>query len=160
MRLLFTMALFLVFSVAMSFGALDSTLDSLDRELNEVIRQREIYLAEKEATLLDLYCRLGSANDAESRFNVMNDLYNEYLSFNTDSAHSICMRQLALAEKTGNRNMIVHAQLNSANIFCAVGMYTEASRIIEPMQGSDVPERLLRLSGPIIKHSPITTAIL
>lgn len=137
------MALFLVFSAAMCFGALDSTLDSLDRELNEVIRQREIYLAEKEATLLDLYCRLGSTNDDETRFNVMNDLYNEYLSFNTDSAHSICMRQLALAEKIDNRNMIVHAQLNSANIFCAVGMYTEASRIIVPMQGSDVPEYLL-----------------
>ena len=137
------MALFLVFSVASGLGAIDRTLDSLDHELNQVIRQRDTYLAAKEAALLNLYCLLGTAKDDESRFNVMNDLYNEYLSFNTDSAHSICMHQLALAEKIGDRNMIVHARLNSANVFCAVGMYTEASRIIEPMNGSDVPEYLL-----------------
>ena len=137
------MIVMLVFAAVFGCGASSGAIDSLTRELNNVIRQRDTYLAEKEASLMELYCRLGTAKDDYARFNTMNELYNEYLSFNTDSAHSMCTHQLALAEKIGDRNMIVHARLNSANIFCAVGMYTEASRIIEHISGSDVPEYLL-----------------
>ena len=66
--------------------------DSLMNQLDQVIANRDIYLSLKEKRLNQLRNELSGATDDRQRFDFLNHLYDEYVSFNTDSAYNISLR--------------------------------------------------------------------
>ncbi|MDE5929741.1 MAG: hypothetical protein K2H03_04610, partial [Muribaculaceae bacterium] len=58
-------------------------------QLEEVIRKRPEYLEHKERHLAELAEQLDRTTDERERFDALTSLYDEYHSFNADSAYSI-----------------------------------------------------------------------
>lgn len=121
----------------------NAKIDSLMTDLHKAIQNREIYLSQKEKHLKELRLALYTAHDEDARFLAMGDLFDEFRPYNTDSAFAYCKQREILALKTGNKDYITNAQLNTANVFGSIGMYKEALEIVDSIQYNTVPEYLL-----------------
>lgn len=121
----------------------NAKIDSLMTDLHKAIQNREIYLSQKENHLKELRLALYTAHDEDARFLAMGDLFDEFRPYNTDSAFAYCKQREILALKTGNKDYITNAQLNTASVFGSIGMYKEALEIVDSIQYNTVPEYLL-----------------
>lgn len=121
----------------------NAKIDSLMTDLHKAIQNHEIYLSQKENHLKELRLALYTAHDEDARFLAMGDLFDEFRPYNTDSAFAYCKQREILALKTGNKDYITNAQLNTANVFGSIGMYKEALEIVDSIQYNTVPEYLL-----------------
>ncbi len=119
-----------------------STTDSLLTVLDDVIAHREVYLAQKQGLLDSLQRDYDNADNDWVRFDVLIHLYDEYLTFNTDSANNISRRMAHLAKNIGDPDMIAHARLKIANILSATGMYHETLNMLDSVPGGSLPEYL------------------
>lgn len=117
--------------------------DSLMKQLDSAIANRESYLRVKENRLSELHNKSLSAKDDRERFDALNHLFDEYRPFNTDSAFNISIRQEAIARKIGDRHLLIHSLMNRANIYCATGMYHECLSLLDSINLSDAPDYLL-----------------
>lgn len=116
--------------------------DSLLIQLDDAISNRDLYLKQKKARLSELHNSLQSLNDDRARFDILGELFGEYNSFNADSAYVMAQRQLPLAEKIGDRNLVINAMLNKANILNLVGMYHEAMALTDSVSYDELPDYL------------------
>ena len=116
--------------------------DRLLSQLDSVISNRDVYLKKKELYLAELHERLHCAGSQRERFDALGALYHEYHSFNADSAYAMSHAQEVIAREFGDRNMIINALFNKANIMCAVGMYHETLAIIDTISSSSLPDYL------------------
>lgn len=121
----------------------NAKIDSLMTDLHKAIQNREIYLSQKGNHLKELRLALYTAHDEDARFLAMGDLFDEFRPYNTDSAFAYCKQREILALKTGNKDYITNAQLNTASVFGSIGMYKEALEIVDSIQYNTVPEYLL-----------------
>lgn len=119
-----------------------TTTDSLMKQLDDVIANRDIYLKQKEARLSELHSNLLSEDNDRGRFDVLNHMYDEYIPFNTDSAYNISLRQAALAKRIGDNNLLQNARMNRANIFGATGMYHECLNLMDSVPFDVLPDYL------------------
>lgn len=116
--------------------------DSLLTQLDIAISQRDVYLEQKYHRLKELYNNLQSADNDKNKFDALGNLFGEYHSFNADSAYMMAHRQLLLAEKIGDRNLVINAMLNKANILNLVGMYHDAIELVDSVCYQELPDYL------------------
>lgn len=117
----------------------ETDADILMDQLDKVISERDIYISNKEKQLADLRSKIPQAKDHRERFYALADLFNEYFSYNTDSAYSISLQLEQIADISGDTDLIVNASLNKANVLTMAGMYHETLRIVEQIDGAEVP---------------------
>ena len=135
--------LFFIACLPNAFANRQLTTEQLLAQLDSVIARRDEYLDAKLTHLNGLRRELTvAAKDDRERFDVLGRLYGDYHSFNADSAYVMSQRQLSLAEKLGDKNLLMNARLNKANILCNVGMYHEALSLIDSIEVKDVPDYL------------------
>ena len=127
---------------AASCSSSNKTNDKNLEELFKVISNRTEYLKQKEERLQKRYEEVDNAKDDSTRFDALVHLYEEYHSFNSDSAYSISLRQEALARKTGNTILIDNARLNRANVLASTGMYHEALALLDSVNLKHLPDYL------------------
>lgn len=116
--------------------------DSLMKQLDDVIANRDVYLKQKEARLSELHSRLLSVDNDRERFDILNHLYDEYHPFITDSAYNISIRQEAIATRVGDNSLLLNARMNRAKILGATGMYHECLVLLDSMQFEPLPDYL------------------
>lgn len=116
--------------------------DSLMKQLDDVIANRDVYLKQKEARLSKLHNEFISKDNDRERFDVLNHLYDEYHPFNTDSAYDISIRQESLARQIGDKQLLFIAGLHRANIMCATGMYHECLNLMDSIQSDALADYL------------------
>lgn len=117
--------------------------DALMSELHRTIQDKDIYLSQKENRLKELRHILYSASDDTARFIALGNLLDEFRPYNTDSAFAYCRQREMLALKTGNQEFITNSRLNTANVLGSIGMYKEASEIVDSIPYSSIPGYLL-----------------
>lgn len=133
----------IIFACVTSLSATrQNQTDSLLTQLDEAISNRDLYLKQKKAKLSELHNRLQTENDDRVRFDILGELFGEYHSFNADSAYIMAQRQLPLAQKIGDRNLVINALLNKANILNLVGMYHEAMALTDSVSYDELPDYL------------------
>lgn len=132
----------LLSGVCLSADSGKTSIDSLMKQLDEVIANRPTYLRQKETRLQALHARYDSATDDDSRFRALGELFDEYLPFNTDSAYNISLRQEAVALRIGDPALVANARLHRANVLSATGMYRETVEIIDSLKREDIPPYL------------------
>jgi len=119
----------------------DSNAELLE-ELDRAIGNRGLYHERKEKVLQTLRDEIEKAHGEEERFHAMGHLLDEYMSYNTDSALSICYRRMELARGSANEELKIHAKLSLSHVLSLMGMYKEAlDQLSETTQGS-LPEYL------------------
>jgi len=119
------------------------TTEELLIRLDSVISNRDEYYKERIAHITELQQELNNpALGDRERFDVLGRLFQDYHSFNADSAYAVAQRQLSLAHKLGDNDLTMNAMLNKANILCLVGMYHESLSLIDSVPGREVPDYL------------------
>ncbi len=124
------------------FAAETAVIDSLLNRLESVIADRDMYRAEKEHRIDELRRALPEAKDAHARFDILGNMFGEYHSYNTDSAYVLTLRQEELARESGDRNLLLNARLNRANILALTGMYHEALGLVDTLSSANLPDYL------------------
>ena len=102
-----------------------SRADSLLLKLGQAIKERPIYMEQKELKLAELKRQLHRQIPDEERFAILGTLLDEYRSFNTDSALHMAEEREQIAIRLGNREYIDNARMNKADVLGMTGMYKE-----------------------------------
>jgi hypothetical protein len=105
-------------------------MDSLLSVLDKTIENYQLYSNLKEQKLNQLKDLLKITSADEQRYIISGKLYDEYRSYNSDSALTYARKKLVIAEKMNDIQKLNDARLNLASIMGTLGMYKEAMDIL------------------------------
>lgn len=114
-----------------SLYAASERTDSLLAILDKAIKDRSIYMEQKELELTDLKRKLNQSLSDEDRFDVLGTLLEEYRSFNTDSALYVAQEREKTTLRIGNITYIDNARMNIADVMGTTGMYMETMNLMQ-----------------------------
>lgn len=114
-----------LFFVANSILA-QTPFDLLKKELDQTLSNESLYLNKKNSTINQLKSRIRSTSSKEKHYLLNEKLYEEYKSYQSDSALVYAKRSLESAYENHNNNQIGKAQLHLASILGTLGMYNQA----------------------------------
>ena len=116
-----------------------SRADSLLLKLDQAIKERPIYMEQKELKLVELKRQLHRQIPDEERFAILGTLLDEYRSFNTDSALHMAEEREQIAMRLGNREYIDNARMNKADVLGMTGMYKEVMDLMRNIHIDRLP---------------------
>lgn len=116
-----------------------SRADSLLLKLDQAIKERPIYMEQKELKLVELKRQLHRQIPDEERFAILGTLLDEYRSFNTDSALHMAEEREQIAIRLGNREYIDNARMNKADVLGMTGMYKEVMDLMRNIHIDQLP---------------------
>lgn len=116
-----------------------SRADSLLLKLDLAIKERPIYMEQKELKLVELKRQLHRQIPDEERFAILGTLLDEYRSFNTDSALHMAEEREQIAIRLGNREYIDNARMNKADVLGMTGMYKEVMDLMRNIHIDRLP---------------------
>ena len=116
-----------------------SRADSLLLKLDQAIKERPIYMEQKELKLVELKRLLHRKIPDEERFAILGTLLDEYRSFNTDSALHMAEEREQIAIRLGNREYIDNARMNKADVLGMTGMYKEVMDLMRNIHIDRLP---------------------
>ena len=114
------------------------------RALDDVIRRRAAFQADKERTIDSLRRRLYSAHTDAARFDLYSRLYEAYVAYQTDSALKLIHEKERLLPRLAEPRFRIDARLNRAGALTIAGMYKEALEVLQETTRSDIPPDLLQ----------------
>ena len=85
------------------------------KELDEVIAQKEMIEAQKEDRITQIKGKLADASDDWQRYELLDELVDEYFQYNIDSTAFLSRLKLSIAERTGNNDLINDARYDIAD---------------------------------------------
>ncbi|WP_289222947.1 DUF6377 domain-containing protein [uncultured Bacteroides sp.] len=124
------------------YAANSSRADSLLLKLDRVIKERPIYMEQKELKLVELKRQLYRQIPAEERFAILGTLLDEYRSFNTDSALYVAEERERIAIRLGNPGYIDNARMNKADVLGMTGMYKEVMDLMQNIHANRLSEAI------------------
>lgn len=116
-----------------------SRADSLLLKLDQAIKERPIYMEQKELKLVELKRQLHRQIPDEERFAILGTLLDEYRSFNTDSALHMAEEREQIAIRLGNREYIDNARMNKADVLGMTSMYKEVMDLMRNIHIDRLP---------------------
>ena len=116
-----------------------SRADSLLLKLDQAIKERPIYMEQKELKLVELKRQLHRQIPDEERFAILGTLLDEYRSFNTDSALHMAEEREQIAIRLGNREYIDNVRMNKADVLGMTGMYKEVMDLMRNIHIDRLP---------------------
>ncbi len=108
--------------------------DQLKKDLDQTLSNEAVYLSQKNSAVNQFKRRLRSEKSNEVRYLLNKKLYEEYKSYQSDSALVYAKRSLQIAYKNQNKTQISKAQLDLASILGTLGMYSQALEILNAME--------------------------
>jgi hypothetical protein len=126
-------SLLLLLFVTNSILAQDN-FDHLKKELDQTLANESEFLSHKNSTINSLKSKLRANDLNETRYSLYEKLYEEYKSYQSDSALVYAKRSLQIAYKNQNKTQVSKAQFNLASILGTLGMYNQALEILNEME--------------------------
>ncbi|MBD8390367.1 DUF6377 domain-containing protein [Dysgonomonas sp. BGC7] len=117
--------------------------DNLLDELDETIKSRDIYAARREGVLNNLKEGLVSQTDLQEKYKIYSRLFDEYRSFQSDTAIVYAEKKLKLAQKLKEEAKMDDSRLNLAEIYAIIGLYKESLDMLESIDRARLNEALV-----------------
>ncbi|MGO4905454.1 DUF6377 domain-containing protein [Flavobacterium sp. W20_MBD1_R3] len=114
--------------------------EQLLQELDQTVADYQLYSDKKEIQINKLKELLLSTSSDIQRYDVYGKLYAEYKSYQSDSALIYARKSFQIAEKLIDIEKLNHARLNLASIMGTLGMYKEATDILNRINITTSPE--------------------
>lgn len=132
----------LVFLVCVSNGSAALNMDSLTRELDRVLINKDEYVGDKQDKIMDLkgLLRLGNISK-EQQYDINLRLYKEFEKYVSDSAVFYIQKNVALAQQIGSNDLLIQSKLLLASIFSTKGLYIESMHLLEEIRGCELSQR-------------------
>lgn len=108
-------------------------------ELDDAIARKPEYHARKEARIADLRRRLHYAADTLEQYALCEELFDEYLHYQADSAVHYLNRRLQLLPSCGQDDLKARAYIDRAAVMGVTGMYAAAVEVL-----TDIPTERLK----------------
>ncbi len=106
-------------------------LDSLLQVLDQVVEQRHTYAEQKEKALEGLKNQLQAAGSLEQQFQILGKEFDEYSSYQTDSAYAVVAQRMAVAHQLDTPQVLAEAYMNLAEVYRTTGLYKETLEVLE-----------------------------
>lgn len=114
--------------------------EQLLQELDQTVADYQLYSDKKEIQVNKLKELLLSTSSDIQKYDVYGKLYAEYKSYQSDSALIYARKSFRIAEKLNDIEKLNHARLNLASIMGTLGMYKEATDILNRINITTSPE--------------------
>lgn len=118
---------------AYAAGAKSARTDSLLRELDRAIVNKEQLAADRRQMITESRRDLAEAATDQDRYNIYRSLYSQYRSYMGDSARWVAEQRLKTAEALGDPNRIMSSRLNLAESYSQAGDYYHALEILDSL---------------------------
>lgn len=117
----------LLFFISVNLSS-QPAIDSILRQLDKTIKQREEFFNRKYQTINELKTRLANAdqNNRDLLFGLYHDLFREYGSLIYDSAFHYAEMMQRVAFETSDPDMINTSRMNMSFVLLSSGMFNEA----------------------------------
>ncbi len=115
-------------------------IDSLLDELDTTIDNSQYYHNKKETEINKLKGLLKYTSSTVQKYELYEKLYNEYKVYQSDSALNYARKSLKIANTLNDLTKINTAKLNLASIMATLGMYKEATDILNKINIKATPE--------------------
>lgn len=129
-------------SVFLPLAAQQGFDQQTQKQLDEAIRNSNLYIKEKEDKLRTLKLKENNKLNPENKYLLFKDLASEYRPFKSDSALFYAKQALNTANALKNSFLIAESQLTLASIYNTNGMYKESYEILSSLHSKDLPESL------------------
>lgn len=120
-------------------------LDEKLRELDRTVERRDTYFMRHEHqidSLKQVAVRVSRDGDDRSLFEINHRIYNAYKSFQNDSARLYNDRELEIARRLGDRNLIAKAQCDNLFTYMSRGDFTSAVDVLKATDLTGVTDSL------------------
>lgn len=111
--------------------------------LDQLIDESEEFKVEKEMKIDELKRKLARATTPTEHYSLNSLLFDEYYTYNSDSAGKYIDASLALARREGNPDWITQGQLKKASVLTVTGMLSDAQALLDSLQRDRIPEELI-----------------
>ncbi len=115
----------ILLTTALTMKGADATDDALTR-LDESLSHKTEYENKKRGEIDQLRQRLQLAETDSTRYNLCAELHRQYSSYQYDSAYVYADRCIALADKSGNSDLMVESRCFRVFCLLSAGLYKEA----------------------------------
>jgi len=102
-----------------------SATDSLLSRLNAVLADKDTYVAKKQARISELRKQLSSATNEITRYSLYDSLYEQYKSFNYDSAYNYSKKLQSTAAALNDPHLIASSRMKLAFTLLSSGLFKE-----------------------------------
>jgi hypothetical protein len=116
---------FLFVSISRPAYAQSVATDSLLTKLNAVLADKDVYVKQKTNRIDELGKQLSQANDLDKKYNIYQQLYNEYKNFSYDSAYNYAKKLQETAAKLNDPNRMAFAKMELGFTLISSGMFKE-----------------------------------
>lgn len=101
-------------------------IDSILQVLHNEVDKREIYYLEKEKRIDSFKMKLKETLSDDEKFNVFDNIFKEYESYQYDSAYAYAIKTCEIANNSANRDIWVKSKRNLLFCFMSSGLFKEA----------------------------------
>jgi DNA-binding CsgD family transcriptional regulator len=119
------------------------SVEPLLKELDAVIANKELYRENKEALLASIKTLAANAHSDDLLYDIYEQLYNEYIQYNADSAFFYALRKMELAQKINNQQLIVKSEIDLADLYAISGAYTAGLDMLKNIDRKALSKNLL-----------------
>lgn len=115
-------------------------IDSLLKVLDRDVELSPHYQAQRDSMLFSLKQKLNLERDLNKRYQICVILYDNYYSYQADSTLKYILFRIELAKQLHDKKKLIDSTMDQAALMSIMGMYTEASEIINGVDKEEVPE--------------------
>ena len=115
-------------------------IDSLLNELDNTLDKSELYHSKKEAEINKLRSLLKLTSTQVHKYEIYERLYGEYKFYQSDSALSYAKRSMKIATQLNDLAKINTSKLNLSSTMGTLGMYKEATDVLNTININATPE--------------------
>lgn len=116
----------------------DSILSALDSEIDH----REIYYQQKEKKLEDIKRQFRYVKGQQEKYNLCNRLFNEYITYQYDSAYSYAIQTEEISRQLVDKNLSIEADCNLLYCYLSTGLFKEAYDMMKSIQVENAPDSI------------------
>ena len=116
----------------------DSILSVLDSE----IEHREIYYQQKEKKLEDIKQQFRYVKNQQEKYNLCNRLFNEYITYQYDSAYSYAIQTEEISRQLVDKNLSAEADCNLLYCYLSTGLFKEAYDMMKSIHVGDITDSI------------------
>lgn len=138
--------LFICFAFFSFAFARADNIDVLLKELDKVVRMRDVYAAKREGSLEEIKRSITTSTSDAEKYKIYSRLFDEYRSFQSDTAIVYANKKFDIATKLNEEAKLDDSRLNMAEIYSIIGLYKEALDILDDIDRHRLNKALIGYS--------------
>ena len=132
---------FLLYCVLVGPKCFSNTVnDSLFNKLNQVLKNKDQYIQHKKLRIKQLHDRLPIASSPHEKYELLHQLYDEYKTFNYDTAYYYAKQLQSTAALINNPVLIAAAKMKLAFTLLSSGLFKETLEVLNSINYHVLPE--------------------